>query len=120
MGTQMTNKERYLQLWERLEQGIKKIYGGSLRKFARDYFDRAPDNEYAWDYELKRDSKDQRNDEDQFIAFYEHLKKLHQRKNSFDTVTSTIIEKMEKYYLFLEKEKLYFHSMLDDEYILTD
>ena len=108
MGTQMTNKEQYLQLWERLEQGIEKNYGGSLRKFARDYFDRAPDNEY------------ERDNEKQFESFYEHLEHLRQRKDTFKSTNPLTIEKMEKYCLFLEKEKLYFHSMLDDEYILTD
>lgn len=106
MGTQ-NSKERYLELWEQLEKGIENNYGGSLRKFAQDYFDRAPDNEY------------ERDNEKQFELFYGHLKHLRQRKDTYKSANPLTIEKMEKYCLFLE-EGLYFHSMLDDEYILID
>ena len=105
MGTQMTNKERYIKLWERLEQGIEKSYGGSFRKFAQDYVERAPDG-YQYEFEV----------------FYGNIKRRKQRKvkDSFKSVTPSTIEKIEKYCAFLDKEKLFLHSMLDDEYILTD
>lgn len=102
MGTYMTNKEHYLKLWGKFEYGIEKNYGGTLRKFAKDYVEREPDCFYT------------------FETFYRDIKRLRQRKDTLGNVTPLMIEKMEKYCKFLSEERLFTQELLDDEYILIE
>ena len=82
MGTQ-NSKEKYLVLWDILETGIINNYNGILRKFVKDYVERAPCSLQNFD------------------SLYESLKKLRQRKNNVKTVKPEIIEMMEEYCKFL-------------------
>lgn len=100
MGTQKTNLEKYLQLWDLFEEEIKnskKLNSNTLSGFVK-YYEKYNDSSSKNDYK----------------TLYARLKKMKERKNKIKTIRENSFLELEEFYKFLRKD--YFtQELLEDE-----
>lgn len=100
MGTQKTNLEKYLELWDLFDKEIEtsaKLTSNTLSGFAKYYETHSEVSENS-DYK----------------KVYDRLKKMRKRKDSLKTIRENTLLELEEFYKFL-KEDYFVQELLDDE-----
>lgn len=102
MGTQKTNTEKYLELWDLFENEIKtskKLTSNTLSGFAK-YYEKYSDSSEDNDYK----------------KIYDKLKKIKKRKDSLQQVTENSLLQLEEYFRVLRTDYYRLEVLPDESY----
>jgi type III secretory pathway component EscR len=100
MGTEKTNLEKYLNLWNIFENEIKtskKLQSNTLSGFAK--------------YYEKNTESDEKND---YKRVYDRLKKMKNRRDTLKTIRGNTLYELESFYKVL-REDYFTQELLEDE-----
>lgn len=100
MGTEKTNLEKYLNLWNIFENEIrtsKKLQSNTLSGFAK-YYEKNTKNDERTDYK----------------RVYDRLKKMKNRKDNLKSIRENTLYELETFYKVL-REDYFTQELLEDE-----